>query len=495
MGIGCIEQREGAREVMGQSAFTAFASFSRYRSIVDDWHAFLETLARPLPTVIWANTLRILPEALASLLAEEGIDVTPLSWYPGAFRVAPGARPGRTWAYKVGLFHIQEEVSLLPVVLLDPHPNERILDLCAAPGSKTAQMAVRLGNQGTIIANDIGFDRMRALRHVLERLGVVNVSTLVRDGANLPRAVGMFDRILVDAPCSCEGTSRKNPEVLGTCGLGFSLQHQGVQKALLRKAVQLCRPGGRIVYATCTYAPEENEAVVDAILTEFGDERVRMLPAQVPGFRTAPALTEWNGQRFHPSLERAIRVWPHHNDTGGFFIAVLEKLGDDAEAALPPPVETSWSEWVVDPAPWLAVLEERFGFPPEAFAEYTFLKPGKKGLYLVPRGHIPPPREMVDAVGLLFMHTKGKYPKLTTAAAMTFGHLATRNVIQLNAAQRDAYLARENIPLTREQRDMCTGPGFVLLRYRDYILGTGFCRVTPGGIYVESLFPKGWMRG
>lgn len=295
----------------------------RYRPIVDDWDAFAAALHRPLPTCIWANPLRTTPEALADGLRDQGLAPEPLPWLDHAFRLPADVEIGNRFAYVTGLYHVQEEVSLLPVPLLDPHPGTRVLDLCAAPGNKTAQIATRLANRGTVVANDISYGRLASMRSTLDRLGIANVSTTTYDAANYPPESGAFDRVLADVPCSCEGTSRKQPNVIEQRGAMRDLT--GAQRAILRKAVQRCRPGGRIVYATCTYAPEENEAVVDAVLRDVGPDRLRLLPARVEGVASSPGLTAWERHTFHPSLTNAMRVWPHQNDTGGFFVAVLEK--------------------------------------------------------------------------------------------------------------------------------------------------------------------------
>ena len=296
--------------------------FERYRALIDDWHAFAAALARPLPSTIWTNTLRATPEQLTDWLARDGIRAERIAWCPGAFRLGDGSRPGKSLAYISGWYHIQEEVSLIPVVLLDPRPGERLLDLCAAPGNKTVQAAVRMDDRGTVIANERNRHRVGVLRRNLARLGITCTAVTIADAANLPRAAGVYDRVLADVPCSCEGTTRKNPEVLGRLG---GKRHTGGQLAILRKAVQLVRPGGRVVYSTCTYAPEENEAVVDALLREAAGS-LRLLPARLEGLKTAPGLTTWQDESWDDQLELAMRVWPHHNDTGGFFVAVIEKL-------------------------------------------------------------------------------------------------------------------------------------------------------------------------
>lgn len=298
--------------------------FERYRPIIPQWDAFQTTLTRPLPTCIWANPLKTTPTDLEKLLAKQGIELQPLTWRGGAYRLLNTERPGSRMPYLAGLYHIQEEVSLLPVHLLDLKPGQRVLDTCAAPGNKTAQIATALKNTGTVIANDRNFRRMRPLARTMDRLGIFNTSIITSDAANLPREIGTFDRILVDAPCSCEGTSRKNAEPHQATSADFQALLP-VQRSILKRAVELCRPGGKIVYSTCTYAPEENEAIVQSILDEFGP-LIDLLPAQIPDFPGEPGLIEWQGESFDPRLRRCLRVYPHIHDTGGFFVAVLQRL-------------------------------------------------------------------------------------------------------------------------------------------------------------------------
>ncbi|TXD38576.1 RsmB/NOP family class I SAM-dependent RNA methyltransferase [Lujinxingia vulgaris] len=302
----------------------AIPDFSRYRDIIDDFEAFEAALARPLPLCVWANDLKITPAELEASFGSHGIDFQPRSWRPGTYLLDPALSPGTRFEYAAGLYHVQEEVSLLPVTVLDPQPGERLLDTCAAPGNKTAQIAVAMQNTGTLIANDRDYRRMRAVSRVLDRLGVFNASLICHDAANLPADLGSFDRILADVPCSCEGTSRKNPRV-GAARPAELSRMSRVQQAILKRALDLCRPGGLIAYATCTYAPEENEAVIHACLNdpELGDFDV--LPTRIPGFHSAPGLIEWQGESFDPRLKNAMRVYPHHNDSGGFFVALLQK--------------------------------------------------------------------------------------------------------------------------------------------------------------------------
>lgn len=465
--------------------------FERYKDLIEDWDGFLAAVKRPLPTTIWANLLKITPGKLQTLMAEGGVRLQPISWYPGAFRLPEGVMPGLRWEYMAGLYHVQEEVALLPALLLNPQPGERVLDMCAAPGNKTAQMGVMMQNRGTLIANDRSNGRMRAARDVLSRVGLVNVATMTHDGGNLPGEMGQFDKIMVDVPCTCEGTCRKDPGVLSRLSVGASRKMARTQLALLRKAVQLCKPGGRIVYATCTFAPEENELVVNTILREAGDA-LRLLPSKVPGLQISPGLTAWQGQTLHPDLCYASRIWPHQNDTGGFFVAVLEKVD------VVQPGDSSPGSWIdiqpedSSPGSMVDYVTERFGMDTAVFDQYTIVLWSKRGSYLVNRDLQLPRKPKLDAPGLFFMRSGSRTPKMTTAATMLIGQHATQNRIELTLEQAKAYLQRQTITLSDAQAAACASTGYVILCYRSYPMGLGFFRVNANE--VESLFPKAWSR-
>jgi NOL1/NOP2/sun family putative RNA methylase len=470
--------------------------FERYRPIVDDWEAFQQALERPLPAAIWTNTLRASPERLASLMDSEGIQLEPLLWRPGAFRLrSHSSKPGIHWGFLAGLYHVQEEVSLLPVLLLDPQPGDRVLDLCAAPGNKAAQISVAMMNRGTVVANDRDYRRMRAIQHMTARLGILNLSTTLCDGANYPKAAGLFDRVLVDVPCSCEGTVRKQPELALDPTGGLSRKMSGGQKALLRKAIQLCRPGGRIVYASCTYAPEENESVIDAILREAGPDTVRLVPATVEGFRASEGLRGWNGEAYDESIRYAMRIWPHWNDTGGFFAAVLEKGKEKTGSCDHSPGSACNPSGSAELArPWLENLKERFGMAESVFEPYTFFQHSARDLRVVNRDHRPPLQPVPEATGLVLMKSQSKSPKLTTAAARVFGGKATCNTVDLDSEQLQAYLQRQDTNVRADLGASCTDMGYVLVRHQGFECGLGLYLPDEGGRgrRIRSLFPKAW---
>jgi NOL1/NOP2/sun family putative RNA methylase len=270
------------------------------------------------------NTGRMPGEELGRRLRAAGVEVEPISWYPAAYRwPASGPKIGSLLEFAAGLYTIQEEAAMLPVRLLDPRPGERVLDLCAAPGNKAAQIALALGPHGTLVANDRAHSRMASLGATLDRLGTLNISRTMVDGRTFPAQPSPFDRVLVDAPCSCLGTSRKSPGVLERYTERAGAALQAIQRQLLERAVELTKPGGRIVYSTCTYPPNENEGVISWLLGRRDD--VALQPARVAGFVSRPGLTEWGGVSYGEALANTLRVWPHDNDTGGFFCAVLER--------------------------------------------------------------------------------------------------------------------------------------------------------------------------
>lgn len=302
----------------------------RYLPLVDDEEAFLDACDRPLPYAVRVNTIKTSVERATEALDAEDIGYEQTDWNPEILRLTEG-KAGTTWPYFHGWLHGQEEVSALPAIALDPQPGERVWDTCAAPGSKSSQISALMDDEGFVVANDNSLGRLSALRHNSERLGVTNVAVTNRDARNFsmkPFHFDHFDRTLVDAPCSCEGTVRKNPDVRDQWTMDHVKSVVGIQKGIIRRAIQATRPGGIVVYSTCTFAPEENEAVVTHALES---EDCEVVEFDTP-LETSPGVTEWEGEEYHPSVTKTQRVYPHQNDTGGFFCAKLRVGGDVEEA-------------------------------------------------------------------------------------------------------------------------------------------------------------------
>lgn len=465
-----------------------------YQSIIPQAQKWLEVTSQALPTCFWVNTLKISTEKLAEHLEQDNISLTPLAWHSNAFRTHSLERLGKHWTYLAGLLQIQEEVSMLPSLLLDPKPHERVLDFCAAPGNKTAQLAVAMQNRGMVIANDKHYQRMRALGQICRRLGLLNISVSIYDGRRYPKMRQYFDKILVDAPCSCEGTFRKNKDGKLSAKPELSAQYAKQQLGLLHKAFALCKVGGRIVYSTCTFSPLENEAVIHQLLKTFPD-CLRILPINMDNFTLSPGLTAWQGEDFAAELVHTARIWPHLNNTGGFYIAVLEKIKDNK----PKDEREEYNKKENDAThknplsqDYLKAIVERFNFPPEIIKHYSF-KETRRGLYCLDLESQAPPILDIDVAGLLAIKTQTKFAKLSTAIAMLWGKHAQRNKIELTAAQRDAYLAGQTVDVDTQQLTHCTD-GYVLVNYKSQTLGMSLLLSQQGlaSPKLRSLYPKAW---
>lgn len=295
----------------------------RYLPVVDDPYAFLACLGQLTPKSFRVNTLKSSVSEVQARFGGYGIGIRHMSWCPEAF-VSELPEIGGTLEHFLGSIYLQELASMLPPVLVrkELETSRLVLDACAAPGSKTTQMAAIMQNKGMIVANDIDYSRIRALKFNLEKTGTVNTIITNQNLLHFPAQL-QFDVVLVDAPCSGEGTIRKTDSVLQEWSERVIDGHSQRQKQLIVKAFDLLAPCGVMVYSTCTFAPEENEAVVDTLLRERKDAKLEKV--SVPGFRLSPAIMEWKGTRFSEEVDKVARVWPHHNDTDGFFLAMVRK--------------------------------------------------------------------------------------------------------------------------------------------------------------------------
>ncbi len=239
--------------------------------------------------------------------AEFSDDLSPVTWTEDGFYYPETLRPGKHPYHEAGVYYIQEPSAMLPATLLDPKPGERVLDLCAAPGGKSTQIASAMQQQGLLISNEIHPSRAKILSENIERMGIRNVIVTNESPNSLsPRFPSYFDRIMVDAPCSGEGMFRKNEEAIKQWSLENVQICADRQDEILDQADLMLRPGGTIVYSTCTFAPAENEGSISRFL-----ER-------------------------HPNyqLVQQQRLWPHKIQGEGHFVAVLKK-SEPADYVMP----------------------------------------------------------------------------------------------------------------------------------------------------------------
>ncbi len=244
----------------------------------------------------------------------------PVPWEPRGFYYDPESRPGLHVYHEAGVYYLQEASAMAPVALLDPQPGERICDLCAAPGGKTTQIAGRMAGEGFLLCNEWSPKRAKILARNIERMAVANALVTNEHPERLAeRFPGFFDRVLVDAPCSGEGMFRKEEAAVTDWSQETVQMCARRQGEILHSAARLVRPGGRLVYSTCTFAPEEDEGAVASFLEAH------------PEFTPEPIETPW----FQPVENGGHRMWPHKLRGEGHFAAVLRKMGEPEEAPFP----------------------------------------------------------------------------------------------------------------------------------------------------------------
>ena len=275
-----------------------------------EYPAFLESLERPRAVALRFNPMKGERPVLPFVGA-------PVPWEPEGFYYDPETRPGLHVYHEAGVYYLQEASAMAPVALLDPKPGERVCDLCAAPGGKTTQIAGRMLGRGFLVCNEINPKRAKILSRNIERMGVANALVTNEHPETLAsRFPGFFDRVLVDAPCSGEGMFRKEEAAVTDWSQETVQMCARRQREILDSAARLVRPGGRLVYSTCTFAPEEDEETVAAFLEAH------------PGFTPEPVEAPW----FVPGENASYRMWPHKLLGEGHFAAVLRKTqGESGE--------------------------------------------------------------------------------------------------------------------------------------------------------------------
>ena len=294
------------------------AFYERY-SMLEDTDEFWEFIIRPLRQSIRVNTLKAPLNVVVERLKEE-FELEPVAWVREGFFISVD-NLAKVPEHSLGLIFGQEASSMMPPVVLDPKPGELVLDMAAAPGSKTGQIAQYMENEGCIIANDPKLSRANVLIANLNKMGVLNARVTTKDGAYFGRFENTFDRVLLDAPCSSVGMIRKSWKFLTGWRLRGVIKYMNIQKRLILAAYRALKPGGTLVYSTCTIDPLENEEVVDYLLRKT-DARLERIDLPV---KTSEPVLEWEGKTYSSELKKALRIHPNDNDTEAFFIAKILK--------------------------------------------------------------------------------------------------------------------------------------------------------------------------
>lgn len=477
--------------------------FDRYASLTDV-AVLKEFSARPLRKCLRVNTLKISIEDFRDYAEKKKWQLTPVPWCPEAFFVERqviarsndsgivatdknfndrpyyGEALGKDILHLTGHFYLQEAASMLPPALLDPQPGEMIFDMSAAPGSKTTQMAARMRGGGVIIANDVQEKRLWTLKSALYRLGITNAIVTKKVGQWFAgHMTERFDRVLCDAPCTAQGTVRKDSDALRYGGLESIAKMARLQTTLLESAVHAAKVGGRIVYSTCTLTPEENEGVVLSILNKFCDQ-IEVLDPHSLGIAPAgywdPAIID--SQAVQESLTYAksdqrpfIRLWPQTYDTEGFFCAVIRKK---APTRAPQALDTVPFQEIELPSGRMRDVAEQLvsAYGTSFLDDSDRLFQRSDQLLLSVRDVATASLTLEDySLGLPFAKKLPDGRVILHQELITLrGMRATKNIMSLSSAEVEALLQGKDLSCDPVLR------GHVILRYGDHAIGHGLAR-------------------
>ena len=432
---------------------------TRERALLGPRFDTLLHYAAPQPARgVTVNTLRLTPQQFAD---RAGIAAVPSPFCAAAFAVPPDFRPGRHPYHHAGAFYAQEPSASAPAALLDVRPGMRVADLCAAPGGKTSQLAAALQGQGLLLANEYMPARAEILRQNLERMGVTNAVITNEDTARLADALpGFFDRVLVDAPCSGEGMFRKEPAAAGQHNAALVAQCAALGRQILDNAAALLAPGGILVYSTCTFAPEEDEAQTADFLArhpEFTLCDLRNAGFGRPGeANRAPRPPSG----FDAAFTR--RIWPADGGEGHF----MAKLQKSAAAPVPLAAQGGGDTSARRAKSGKRGRDGNLPQPPkewQAFAEKVF--PHLTGAPLVqvrdlwllpPPVSLPPNRLHLLRAGVLAGSAAKNRFEPAHALFMAYGaHCANREELTLSDPRTAAWLRGEEIEAVTARAGWC----------------------------------------
>ncbi|ADL03919.1 RsmB/NOP family class I SAM-dependent RNA methyltransferase [Lacrimispora saccharolytica] len=350
----------------------------------EEYDSFMESYHKERVQGLRINPLKISRENFMEICP---FQLKKIPWAEEGYYYPADERPGKHPYHEAGLYYIQEPSAMAVVELLDPRPGERILDLCAAPGGKTTHIAGRLKGNGFLLSNEIHPARARILSQNVERLGIGNCVVSNEDSQSLSRRFpSFFDRIVVDAPCSGEGMFRKDETARQEWTPGHVTVCAARQEEILSNAAVMLKPGGTMVYSTCTFSPEENEQVIEAFLFSHPDFSIKD-EGKRPGL--SPGRPEWSRTGLG-DLKKTFRIWPDRSEGEGHFLAVLKKSGEHMSEK-----KKTMPEYTRDKT----VLTELAGFLKDFLVDPAPLMSRKEFILFGDQLYLLPP-EMIDFKGM-----------------------------------------------------------------------------------------------
>lgn len=463
-----------------------FPVFDRYGPFTD-LAALNAISAKPLRKSVRVNTLKISVEDFLTYGKEKGWELTPVPWCSEAFFIERENRDealGRDELHLLGGFYMQESASMLPAELLQAQPGESVLDMSAAPGSKTTEIGAKMQGRGVILANDIQEKRLWTLKSAIHRSGVINVIVTKKVGQWFAKHMTeRFDRVLCDAPCTAQGTVRKDSDALRYCSLESIEKMSRLQYQLLESAIHSTKVGGRILYSTCTLTPEENEGVILQMLERFPDQLEvvdpRTLNIAPDGYwdkaiedsiKVQESLSNPNPNP-QPRGVPLLRLWPQTYDTEGFFSAVLRKTAPTKDVE--PMDRVPFQEMELPRSrknEIIHLLEEQYGTGFVFENERIFERGEMLLLSTDDVAHFPLPLQDYS-LGIPFgKRLKDGRVLLDHEIAGLRGQMATKNVLSVDDADRDRLFGAQGIECPADLK------GHVIILHNGRCIGMGLAK-------------------
>ena len=442
-----------------------------------------EFIKREVQKFIRVNPLKTNLEALKfSLENNYGIISEAVEPIPNALRIIDDkAILGKTIEHISGFYYIQSLSSMLPPLVLNPTEDDIVLDLCAAPGSKTTELAEIMNNKGTLISNEIQNDRVRMLVFNIERMNIINTGIIHSKGELLSKIYSnYFDKILVDAPCSGLGIIQKKNEVTDWWSLERAKRLGELQLKLLIAAVKMAKPGGEIVYSTCTLTVEENEMVLDTVLRKYP---VEVMETSLP-FDSNDGIVLYEGKELNPELKKSKRILPWQTGSEGFFIIKLRKTDYDDKFTQVPALKRdikflgAGSKDIVKQLDKLSII---FGIDKQVWEKFKFYYK-KNDIHFITKDWRNENPGLFERIGLkLGTLDRNNEIVLHTNAAQLLGNRITKSIYQLqNQDELKIYLEGGTI-----KKD-AGNYGQHIIKYNDILLGTAIISDTG----IKSRFPR-----
>ena len=432
---------------------------TRYKEFFwqEEMQEFLRYCQLPLRKAIRINTSRIDEQDFLMRAKKNNWQLTKIPYIDTGYfidREDKSVPLGKSIEYFAGLFYIQETSSMIPPMVLKPEAWELLLDVSAAPGSKSTQLANMMEESGFVLANDIIASRMKALRTNINYLGHTNIWISKLDGRDFGRYfTETFDKILLDAPCSWEGTMRK--ETINW-NLEVIQELSKLQEKLLLSALQALKVWGTLVYSTCTMTPEENEKVLNAVKQQLWSA-IEIVKFSLKDLQSSPWIQWWQWQKYDEEVQNAQKIWPHINDTEWFFVAKIIKYRS-LQVYEQKEYYTKKNEEVELKGKQLKALlwniEKKFWISKEVFIDYILVKKENEIWIRTKKSNIFASYPMMQNAGLVLWSFENNDFQFHFYASRVFWKYVTKQVLQIDEQQSQDFIQWKNIMLSINQQQL-----------------------------------------